>query len=49
MENHLVSDNICNTINLLPPPNQGMSNNVGSTFSVDNTIPRLTISNEQDN
>jgi hypothetical protein len=50
MRNHLVSDNDCNTINLLSPKKlQGMTNNVGLTFSVGDTIPRYTISIEQGN
>ena len=51
-KNHLVSDSFCNTVNLQSPPNkklQGMTNNVGLTFSVGDTIPRFTISIEQDN
>ena len=42
MKNHLVSDNTCNTVNLLIP--QGMTNDVVLTFSVgDLYIPRFTI------
>ena len=46
-KHHLVSDS--NSIN--PPPHtlQGMANDVGLTFSVGNTTPRVTISIEQDN
>ena len=46
----LVSDSIRNTVNLLSPKNnlQGMTNNVGLTFSVGGTILRFTISIEQD-
>ena len=39
-------------LNLQFPPQkklQGMTNNVGLTFSVGDTIPRFTISIEQDN
>ena len=47
MKIHLVSDNNRNTVNLYPPQkNQGMTNNVGLTFSVGDTIPRFTISIE---
>ena len=42
-ENHLVSDSYCNIINL-----QGMTNNVGRTFSVGDAILQATISMEQD-
>ena len=49
MKNHLVSDNNCNTITLCSPKNlQGMTKNVGLTFSVGDTIPWFTISIEQD-
>ena len=44
MENHLVSDSNCNIVNL-----QGMTNNVGITLTISDTIPRFTISIEQDN
>ena len=47
MKNHLVSDSNCNIYNL-PKILQGMTNNVGLTFSVDDTIPRFAISIEQD-
>ena len=42
--------NICNTVNLLIPPKniQGMTNNVGLTFSVGDTISWFTISIKQD-
>ena len=47
MKIHLVSDNNRNTLNLYPPKkNQGMTNNVGLTFSVGDTIPQFTISIE---
>jgi hypothetical protein len=49
MRNHLVSDIDCKTINLLSQKLQGMTNNVGLTFSVGDTIPRFTISIEQRN
>jgi hypothetical protein len=50
MNNQLVSDVNCNTINIVSPPkSQGMTNNVGLTFSVGDTILRFTISIEQDN
>ena len=56
MKNYLVRDSNCNTANLHSPPpkkkqktKQGMTNNVGLTFSVGDTIPRFTISIEQDN
>jgi hypothetical protein len=42
--------NICNTLNVQSPKFlQGMTNNVGLTFSVDDTTPQLSISIEQDN
>jgi hypothetical protein len=51
MENHLVSDNNYNIVNLYSPKNlQGMTNNVVFTFSVgDNITLWFTISIEQDN
>ena len=50
MKNHLVSDSDCNTVIYNPPKNlQGKAKNVGLTFSVGGTIPRFTISIEQDN
>ena len=52
MEIHSVSDSYCSTINLQLPPKklQGMSNNVGVTFSVGNTTPRFRSTNmEPDN
>jgi hypothetical protein len=51
MENHLVSDNNCNTMNLPSPKQnlQGMINNVGQTFRVGDTKLRFTISIEEDN
>ena len=51
MKNHLVSDNDCNAINLESLKNftKGMTNNIGLTFSVGDTIPRFTISIDQDN
>ena len=49
MKNHSVSDRNCNTVNLLSPKNwQGMTNIVGLTFSVGDTVPWFTISIEQD-
>ena len=48
--NHLVSDSNCNTVILWYPQNlQGMTTNVGLTFSVADTILRITIGIEQDN
>jgi len=50
MENHLVSDNTCNIVNLYPPKKlQGMTYHLGLTFSVGDTISWFTISLEQDN
>ena len=52
MEIHSVSDSYCSTVNLQLPPKklQGMSNNVGVTFSVGNTTPRFrSTSMEPDN
>ena len=50
MKIHLVSDSNCNTLNPYSPKIlQGMTNNVGLTFSVGDTIPRFTISIEQHN
>ena len=49
MKSHLVSDSLCNTVNLESPKElQGMTTNVGLTFSVGDTIPLYTISVEQD-
>ena len=49
MEKSLTSDSNCNIVNLQPPKIlQRMTNNVGSTFSVGDTIPWLPISTEQD-
>ena len=49
-KNHLGSDNNCNTINVWSPKKlQGITNNIGLTFSVGDTIPRYAISIEQDN
>ena len=49
MKKHLVSDSDCDSINLYPPKKlQGMTNNVGLTFSVGDAIPQFTISIEQD-
>ena len=50
MKNHLVNVSNCNTINAYPLIFfKGMTNNVGLTFGVENTIPQLTSSIEQDN
>ena len=50
MKKHLVSDSSCNIVNLVMTQKlQGMTNNVGSTFRVGDSVPRFTISNEQDN
>ena len=50
MKNHLINDNNCDIVNLKSPKKlQGMTNNIGLRFSVDDTIPGLTISIEQDN
>ena len=47
IENHLASDNNCNTIIYDPSKDlQGMRNNIGLTFSVGDTIPRFTFSIE---
>ena len=45
MNNPMISDSICNTITLQSPRTnlQGMTNNVGLTFRVGNTIPQFTI------
>ena len=56
MNNHLVSDSICNTMNLgtpSPPKKiknvlQGMTIDVGLTYSDCDTILRFTISIEQE-
>ena len=45
-KNHLVSDSNCNNVNIQSP--QGMTNNIGLTFSVDDTIHQVTIYIEQD-
>jgi hypothetical protein len=50
MKKHLVSDSNCNNVNLYSPKKPlGMTNNVGLTFSVRDTLPCFTISVEQDN
>ena len=50
MKDHLVSDNLCNIVNLYPPKKlQRMTNSVGLAFSVGNTTPRFTISIEKGN
>ena len=51
MKNHLVSDSNCNTIkSIIPQKNlQGMTKNVGLTFSVGDTTLQLTNSIEQNN
>jgi hypothetical protein len=51
MKNYLVSDNNCNIVDLynILKILQGMTNNVGLTFSVGDTIQWFTISIEQDN
>jgi hypothetical protein len=51
MTNHLVSDSNCNTLNnmLFHKSLQGVTNNVGLTSSVGDTMPHFTISIEQDN
>ena len=50
MKIHLVRDSNCNTVNLYSPQKiQRMTNNIGSTFSVGDTIPWFTSSIEQDN
>ena len=48
MEIHSASDNNCNVVNLKIPNIflQGMTNNVGLTFNVGDTILRFTISIE---
>ena len=51
VENHLVSDNICNTVNLSSQYfyKEWQENNVGLAFSGgDTTTPRFTISIEED-
>ena len=48
-ESHLVSDNNCNTVNLLSLQDlQEMTNNLGLTFDVGLTTPQFTFSIEQD-
>jgi hypothetical protein len=50
MKNHVVRDSNCNTVNLYSPQKlQGMTINVGLTFSVGDTIPWFTSSIERDN
>ena len=50
IENHSASDNNCNTMIYKPSKSlQAMTNNVGLTFSVGHTIPRFSVSIEQDN
>ena len=50
MEFHFVSDSICNTVTHNPPKDlQGMTDNVGLTFSVCDTTLQFPISIEQDN
>ena len=50
VENHLVSDGNCNCKFIISQTNlQGMTNNVGLTFSVGDTKLRFTICIEQDN
>ena len=50
MRNHLVSDINCNIVNvILPNKLQRMTNNVGLTFGVGDTIPQFTISIENYN
>ena len=50
MRNHLVSDTDCSIVNLYNPNFlQGMTNNVGLTFNVGDTILWSTISIEEDN
>ena len=50
MKNHMVSDSICNTLIYNTPQKlQGMTNNIGLTFSDFDTIPQCKISIEQDN
>ena len=45
----LVSNINCNIVNLKHPKNlQGMTNNVGLTFSIGDTIPQFTTSIEHD-
>ena len=49
MQHHLVNDSSYNTINLQSINKlQGMTNIVGLTFSLDDTIPWFRISIEQD-
>jgi hypothetical protein len=50
MNNHLVSDsNLQDHKSIIPAKTlQGMTNNIGSTFSVGDTTPRITVSDEQD-
>jgi hypothetical protein len=50
MQNHLVRDSNCIIVNLYPPLQilQGMTNDVGLTFSVGGTTLLFTISIEQD-
>ena len=52
MNNHSVTENNCNTLNLQSPPKnlQEMTNNVGLMFSLRDTIPGSQLVNiEQDN
>ena len=50
IEKHSASDNNCNTMIYNPLKSlQTMTNNVGLTFSVGDTIPRFITSIEQDN
>ena len=50
MNNHFVRDSNCNIVYLLSPKSsQGMTNNVGLTFNVAETIMQFTISIEKDN
>ena len=50
MKNHLVKDSDCNNVNLQSPETiTRTTNNGGLPFSVGRTMPRSTISIEQDN
>ena len=50
IKSHVVRDSNCNTVNPFSPQKlQGMTTNLGLTFSVGDTIPWFTISIEQDN
>ena len=50
MENHLVSDSNCNTVNLQSPSKFTRNDKyIGLTYSVCDTIPHVRIGIEEDN